>query len=63
MASTSSTQPGSPESIARSAPNSFSRPRRVASVDDPITGRAPFSLAICSAIKPTPELAPWISTD
>ncbi len=31
-------------------------------MDVPITSRAPFSLAICMPISPTPELAPWIST-
>ena len=57
--STWSTQPGSLESTARSAPNSFSRPRRIASVEEPITSLAPLSFAICSAIRPTPELAPF----
>jgi len=57
-----STQAGSLESIARSAPNSPRRPRRVGSVEEPITSDAPLSLAICIAIRPTPELAPWIST-
>src|SRR6202040_3248188 len=47
--STCSTQPGSLESTARSAPKSFSRPRRVASVEEPITRLAPLSFAICSA--------------
>ena len=27
-----------------------------------MTRRAPLSLAICSPIRPTPELAPWIIT-
>src|SRR5439155_18253413 len=31
-------------------------------VAEPITGLAPFILAICRPISPTPELAPWIST-
>ena len=48
--------------MARSAPNSFKRARRPALVEVPITSRAPLSLAICSPIRPTPELAPWIST-
>src|SRR3954468_20284668 len=60
--STSSTHEGSGEAPARSAPYSFSRPRRVASVEEPITSLAPLSFAICIAIRPTPELAPWIST-
>ena len=29
---------------------------------EPNTGFAPFILAICRPIRPTPELAPWIST-
>ena len=36
--------------------------RRVASVEEPITSLAPLNFAICIAISPTPELAPWIST-
>ena len=35
------TQPESLESTARSAPNSFRRPRRIASVEEPITSFAP----------------------
>ncbi len=34
-----------------------------ASVEEPITVFAPLNLAICIAIRPTPELAPWINTD
>ena len=60
--STSSAQAVCVVSTARSAPNSFSRSRRLALVEVPITSRAPLSLAICMPIRPTPELAPWIST-
>jgi len=62
-AMTSSAQAGLDVSMARSAPQSFSRARRPASVDEPITRLAPMNLAICMPMMPTPELAPWISTD
>ena len=61
-ACTFSDQLGSVVSTARSAPNSLSRARRAALVEVPMTRRAPLSLAICSPIRPTPELAPWIIT-
>ena len=45
-----------------SAPNSVSLARRPALVEVPITRPAPMNFAICSPIRPTPELAPWITT-
>src|SRR5215468_714872 len=50
-------------SSARSQPNSFSRARLPSLVEVPITIEAPMCLAICMPKSPTPELAPWISTD
>src|SRR5262249_8517302 len=47
----------------RSQPNSFSRARRASLVEVPMTTEAPICLAICMPKRPTPELAPWISTD
>ena len=49
--------------MATDEPIQGGSPRRPASVDDPITNFAPLSFAICIAIRPTPELAPWIKTD
>ncbi len=53
---------GSLVSTARCAPNSPSRARRSALVEEPMTSAAPFSRAICNPIRPTPELAPRIRT-
>src|SRR5262245_42114878 len=54
---------GSRVSNARSQPKSLSRSRRLSLVEVPMTIEAPICLAICMPKSPTPELAPWISTD
>ena len=62
-ASTCSGHFGSRVSTARSAPNSFSFARRSSLVEVPTTSFAPISLATCSPMIPTPELAPCTITN